>query len=225
MSKFGDVIKKLNARLEVMERRGLTGTWEYQQLRNRISAIASKNMTINSNGYTHISGRGMTAEQKKYLTTLSNNTRLTATSAENRLLQGARNAGITTPRRIAIAQFGRMERDIHEFIATHKEDIYKISYFHSMIKSGKPLTLGQAHELLTMYSGPLWAAEFNKNKIKDWTKGRKLSADMSYKLDILDDLMQEQDKLGESIKWDFNLSMRIVKLQQDIQKELLKNDL
>ena len=87
MSQFGDVIKKLNARLEVLERRNLTGTWEYQSLKTRISSVTSRNMTINPNGYTYVSGRGLSKEQKKQLTTIAANKALTYTHAEQRLLQ------------------------------------------------------------------------------------------------------------------------------------------
>ena len=222
MSEFGDAIKKINARLRVLEKRGLTGTWEYTSLKARIQAAAPGKTFYTSDGHLAISGRNINKEQRQAIMTISRNKALTATHAEQRLYEAAKQAGITGPRRVAIREQARLENDIHMFIYLHRLDIYKISYFDHMIKSGKPMTRAQAHELLNMYNSSLWQAYTNQQRIDNFVKGRHLSADMLYKLDMLDDLQAEQSRLGESVKWDFDLDLHILALQKQIQQDLLK---
>lgn len=229
MSEFGDVIKKLNARLEVLERRGLTGTWEYQSLKTRISSVTSRNMTINANGYTYVSGRGLSKEQKKQLTSIANNKALTYTHAEKRLLQDSLSETGRTidelskgERRKLVKERGQMETDINNFISKYKKDIYEIEYFNALVKSGKALTKAQAKELINMYSSDAWKIHENENKIERYTKSRRLSADMKYTLDMLDSKMQALSKIHEQGKHNAQLEKDILNMQHEIQLEIMK---
>ena len=229
MSEFGDVIKKLNARLQVLERRHLTGTWEYQSLKTRISSVTSRNMSINANGYTYISGRGLSKEQKRQLTTIANNKALTYTHAELRLLQdsltetGRAIDDLTKgERRKLVKERGQMETDINNFISKYKKDIYEIEYFNALVKSGKALTKARAKELINMYTSDAWKIHENESKIERYAKSRRLSADMNYTLDMLDGKMQALAKIHEQGKHNAELEKDILQMQHKIQLELMK---
>ena len=210
MSKFGDAVKKINARLEVFERRGLTGTWEYEQLRAQLATAAGDNMTLDSRGYTHISGRGLSSAQKDQIMLMSRSkTRngkpavTTASHAEKRLLKEYQEAfgDSTLSRREKIEQAAQFENDVHEFIKKHAADIYKIALFSAMIHRHSNLTPTEARALLDMYNSAEWKYHEELTSLDSYHPDPDtLAPETAYLLDMLDDLRSAVADLLEEME-------------------------
>lgn len=236
MSKFGDAVKKINARLEVFERRGLTGTWEYEQLRAQLATAAGDNMTLDSKGYTHISGRGLSSTQKEQIMRASKSRVTSATHAEQRLLKEHEKAFGDTgqSRRERVEHAAQLERDVHDFIKKHAADIYKIAHFSAMVHRHNNLTPQEAEELLNMYNSPEWQMHLDLVSIDQYKQSApEIEEVTAYELDMLDDLRAAQaDLYGELEEAGTdahreNIEIHIAQLEEQISElvKRIKSDL
>ena len=232
MSKFGDAIKKINSKLASFERRGLTGTWEYQELRNRAATIAGDNLTIDAQGHTKIIGKGMSPQQRKQVFAAAN-TKITVAGTEARLA-GEKSPDFVKPekmtrkqrqeRRERIRQQAAKEDEIHSFIERNKNDLYRIEYFNDMIKSGKPLSASEWQELQNYKDSALWQQYDLQRQNEEMLKGQEISAAQSYALDMLDSLRRKQSDMldkGQDIR---AITKQIVKAEEELQKSLYEGD-
>lgn len=193
MSRFSDAVKKINSRLETFERRGLTGTWEYNQLRAQIATAAGDNMTLDSRGYTHISGAKLSSTQKAQIMRAAGSKVTTATHAMRRLVNEydkTYGADKTKTRMQKVREMADLEKDVHQFIIDHKQDIYKIATFSAMVRRHSNMTPEEARQLLDMYNSPEWQTHLDLVSIDSYKARNEdvLTDNEQYMLDVLDDL-------------------------------------
>lgn len=203
MSKLSDAVKKINARLEVFEKRGLTGTWEYNELKKKVATAAGENFRLDARGHFHLSGAGLSPTAKAQIMKTSQQKTTTYTHAKNRLLKeyadyiGPDNKRTVSARVQEAAQY---ERDIHQFIIEHAADIYKIAYFTMMVRRSERLTPDKARELLDMYNSPEWQQHLELTSISDYKQsGAAISENDRYIMDMIDDYESTRSDVQEAV--------------------------
>lgn len=202
MIRLSDAVKKINARLEVFEKRGLTGTWEYEELRKKVATAAGDNFALDSRGRFHLSGAGLSPTQKDQILRISKGKTTTYTHAKNRLLKEYEQYidGGTKSVAARVAEAAQYERDIHQFIMEHAADIYKIAYFTKMVRRSERLTPDEARELLDMYNSPEWQQHEALTSISDYQEiNAAISENDAYIMDMIKDFEATREDIRDKM--------------------------
>lgn len=224
MSKLSDAVKKINARLEVFEKRGLTGTWEYEELRKKAATAAGANFVLDSRGHFHVSGKGLSSTQKEQIMRISKGKTTTYTHAKNRLLKEYSQYidGGKKSVNARVQEAAQYERDIHQFIMEHAADIYEIAYFAKMVRRSERLSPEEARELLDMYNSPEWQQHEALKSISDYQESNAaIDENDAYIMDMIKDYEATRedirDKMAEGdIEYDEGIK-RVQELSDIIQ--------
>lgn len=205
------MIKALNERLADFERQGLQGTREYEKLRSGAATISGGHMATSRNGNARISRsktfiESMTPQQSAQLRELldarggtkkapKRSARYSASSAKKRLTNAfdeAHPEEKNIPQDDKIKRQLANEQSVHNFIISHKNDIYRIDELASAVRrrgKNSKLTAEEEKMLMNMYESDAWHRVVDSDRIEAARQAQQISSERGkFLMDMYDDL-------------------------------------
>lgn len=205
------MIKALNERLADFERQGLQGTREYQKLRSGAATISGGHMATSRSGNARISRsktfiESMTPQQSTQLRELldarggtkknpKRSARYSVAAAKKRLIKAfdeAHPEDKNIPQEDKIKRQSANEQSVHDFIISHKNDIYRIDKLASAVRrrgKNSKLTAEEEKALMNMYESDAWHKVVESDRVETARQAKQITSERGqYLMDMYDDL-------------------------------------
>lgn len=159
-SQISSAIKRINERLADFERKGFTESQAYDTLYQLAKDLNNQNVIKSASGYTKIQGTGVKLNATQIKTLMFHAKR--KNTVGRTIKSGAKELGLKPNKKNQytktdlerIRKQVKENKEVHDFIQEHKNDIYDVKYLTNAVRKSEKLTPQERDDLMSMYENP-----------------------------------------------------------------------